>query len=38
MLELDFSHATEVRVEEFTARRFPFRLACRLARLMAPVQ
>lgn len=38
MLELDFSHATEVRVEEFTARRFPFRLACRAARLMAPVQ
>jgi cardiolipin synthase len=38
MLELDFSHATEIRVEEFTARRFPFRLACRAARLMAPVQ
>ncbi|MFM2243176.1 MAG: cardiolipin synthase [Verrucomicrobiota bacterium] len=38
MLELDFSHAREVRVEEFTARRFPFRLACRASRLMAPVQ
>jgi hypothetical protein len=31
MLELGFSHATEVRVEEFTARRFS-------SRLMAPVQ
>lgn len=38
MLEIDFTHATEVRVEEFTARSFGFRLACRAARLMAPVQ
>ena len=37
MLETDFSHSKEVRVEEFTQRSFPFRLACRAARLMAPV-
>ena len=37
MLEIDFGHSNEVRVEEFTERSFAFRLACRIARLMAPV-
>ncbi len=37
MLEIDFAHSREVRVEDFTARSFPFRLACRAARLTAPV-
>jgi cardiolipin synthase len=38
MLEIDFSNSKEVQVEEFTSRSFGFRLACRIARLMAPVQ
>ena len=38
MLEIDFSQSREVKVEEFTQRSFGFRLACRAARLMAPVQ
>ena len=38
MLELDFSHAAEVRLEDFTGRSFLFRAACRAARLLAPVQ
>ena len=38
MLEIDFSQSREVNVEEFTKRSFGFRLACRAARLMAPVQ
>jgi cardiolipin synthase A/B len=37
MLDIDFDHSNEVRVEEFTERSFLFRLACRAARLMAPV-
>ncbi len=37
MLDIDFGHSNEVRVEEFTERSFAFRLACRIARLMAPV-
>jgi cardiolipin synthase A/B len=37
MLDIDFDHSNEVRVEEFTERSFLFRLACRIARLMAPV-
>lgn len=37
MLDIDFGHSKEVRVEEFTERSFAFRLACRIARLMAPV-
>lgn len=37
MLDIDFGHSNEVRVEEFTERSFAFRLACRAARLMAPV-
>jgi len=38
MLEIDFQQAREVRTGEFTKRSFGFRLACRIARLMAPVQ
>ncbi len=38
MLEIDFQHSTPVAVEDFTKASFPFRLACRAARLMAPVQ
>ncbi len=38
MLAIDFTHAREAKVEEFTARSFFFRAACRAARLMAPVQ
>jgi cardiolipin synthase A/B len=38
MLEVDFTHSCEVTVEEFTHRSFGFRLACRAARMMAPVQ
>ena len=38
MLETDFANSQQVKVEEFTARSFGFRLACRIARLMAPVQ
>lgn len=38
MLEIDFTHSQPVNVEDFTGRSFPFRLCCRVARLMAPVQ
>jgi cardiolipin synthase len=38
MLTLDFKHAREARVEDFTARSFLFRAACRAARLLAPIQ
>lgn len=38
MLELDFENSEQVKVSEFTERPFWFRLACRAARLMAPVQ
>ncbi len=38
MLETDFGHAELVKVSEFKERPFLFRLACRAARLMAPVQ
>jgi cardiolipin synthase len=37
MLEIDFGHSKIVHVEDFTGRSFAFRLACRAARLMAPV-
>ncbi|MEM1083311.1 MAG: cardiolipin synthase [Verrucomicrobiota bacterium] len=37
MLEVDFQHSRTVKLEEFTKRSFGFRLACRAARLMAPV-
>lgn len=38
MLEADFTHAREARVEEFTGRPLAFRAACRAARLFSPVQ
>ncbi|MGB6222252.1 cardiolipin synthase [Haloferula sp.] len=38
MLVIDFEHSRQVKVSEFTDRRFWFRLACRAARLMAPIQ
>jgi len=38
MLEDDFKNAEAVKVTDFTERSFFFRLACRAARLMAPVQ
>lgn len=38
MLEIDFQHSDPVKVTDFTERHFGFRLACRAARLMAPVQ
>jgi cardiolipin synthase len=38
MLDIDFQHADAVKVTDFTERKFGFRLACRAARLMAPVQ
>jgi cardiolipin synthase len=38
MLETDFSHSLEAKVEEFTKRPFLFRAACRAARLFSPVQ
>jgi cardiolipin synthase A/B len=38
MLSIDFEHSDLVKVTDFTKRPFWFRLACRAARLMAPVQ
>lgn len=38
MLENDLQGSREIALREFTGRAFPFRMACRLARLMAPVQ
>lgn len=38
MLTWDFKNCREVAVEEFTKKPFLFRVACRAARLMAPVQ
>jgi cardiolipin synthase len=38
MLEVDFSRAAEAKVEGFTERPFLFRAACRIARLLAPIQ
>jgi cardiolipin synthase len=38
MLEADFQTSTEARVEDFSAKPFLFRAACRVARLMAPIQ
>jgi len=38
MLERDFADAREVHAQEFEQRSFMFRLAVRLARLMAPIQ
>lgn len=38
MLEIDFSHAREEKLEDFTERPFLFRAACRAAGLLAPIQ
>lgn len=38
MLEVDFTHAREVKVGEFTKKPLWFRAACRAARLLSPVQ
>jgi len=38
MLEEDFGQTIETKIEDFTKRPFWFRAACRLARLMAPLQ
>lgn len=38
MLTEDFEGTPQTKVEDFTARPFWFRAACRLSRLMAPVQ
>jgi cardiolipin synthase len=38
MLEQDFSKCWEAKVEEFTEKTYPFKIACRAARLMSPLQ
>ena len=38
MLAKDFEHAREAAMEDFSARPFLFRAACRAARLFAPIQ
>jgi cardiolipin synthase len=38
MLERDFANSRRVELDEFTRRPLWFRVACRLARLLAPVQ
>ncbi len=38
MLEQDFSNCIEARVEEFTDKSYLFKIACRAARLMSPLQ
>lgn len=38
MLENDFAKSRRVALGEFTARRLPFRIACRIARLLSPIQ
>ena len=38
MLEQDFSRCTEVKVTDFTEKSYLFKIACRAARLMAPLQ
>lgn len=38
MLEADFEASLEARVEDFSEKPFLFRAACRVARLLAPVQ
>ena len=38
MLEADFEASVEALVEDFSAKPFLFRAACRVARLMAPIQ
>ena len=38
MLSRDFMHAREAKVEDFTGKPYYFRVACRAARLLAPIQ
>jgi cardiolipin synthase len=38
MLGRDFAASRQVSIDEYVKRRLPFRIACRLARLLAPVQ
>jgi cardiolipin synthase len=38
MLERDFSKCIQIRVEEFADKSYLFKIACRAARLMAPLQ
>ncbi len=38
MLATDFTFSREAKVEDFTAKHFLFRAACRFARLLAPIQ
>ncbi|MDP3850240.1 MAG: cardiolipin synthase [Luteolibacter sp.] len=38
MLHLDFEQAREARLEDFKGKSFLFRIACRAARLFAPIQ
>lgn len=38
VLAIDFEQSIEVKLEEFTAKPFLFRAACRAARLLAPIQ
>ncbi len=38
MLQADFAHAREARLEDYTESPFLFRAACRAARLLAPIQ
>jgi cardiolipin synthase len=38
MLESDFEASVEARVEDFSEKPFLFRAACRVARLLAPIQ
>lgn len=37
MLDQDFSNSQLVKINEFTGKRFPFRLAARFARLLSPI-
>lgn len=37
MLELDFTHSKEAQLSDLSKRSFAFRLACRAARLLAPI-
>ena len=38
MLEADFAASRQVSIDEYVKRALPFRIACRLARLLAPIQ
>jgi cardiolipin synthase len=38
MLEEDFSKCIEAKMEDFSGKSYPFKIACRAARLMSPLQ